>query len=347
LAALRRLGLCYNVRMETVYSEERMGPSGFIPLLVASLAFHFVLLLLAAQYIRFEGNPLPSSDTIVQLVEPVPPSSSSSPAVLFGTQNPDDLNRVPKGKETHLPPIPRSESPGPGLSKSISPPPHLSPPPSQSAPSPKPDAPPKAGGPPVSPPPMQGSPTEAPKSELAEPAAPSSPSGVGPTSPSTPSERIPQLGQEGNGVLAPGSPGLPFARPEELQRLAKLFTDQEAAKTKKNDPITLNTRDLKFYSYGLQVLNKIETVWKYPEEAGRAGIGGEVVVDLMVRRDGSLDDLLLIQSSGYSMLDDEVFRAIHAASPYGRLPTGLVEDPFPMTIHFIYVNHNFFAFRSR
>jgi protein TonB len=134
-----------------------------------------------------------------------------------------------------------------------------------------------------------------------------------------------------------------------LERLAKLFSDQDQAKEGPKDPISVNTQDLKYYSYGLQILNKIETVWKYPEEAGRAGIGGEVVVDMMIGRDGKLADLLLVQSSGYSVLDDEVYRAVRRAAPYAPLPAGLSENPFPMTIHFLYIaqNHYLLPLRTR
>jgi protein TonB len=170
-----------------------------------------------------------------------------------------------------------------------------------------------------------------------------------PSQPAVPPEpsSVPEETSKKHTLPGEGMPGLPFAPQRDLERLAKLFSDQEKAKDSPKDPISVNTQDLKYYSYGLQILNKIETIWKYPQEAGRAGIGGEVVVDMMIGRDGSLADLLLVQSSGYSVLDDEVFRAVRRAAPYAPLPAGLIEDPFPMTIHFLYIAHNHYIYRTR
>ena len=290
--------------------------------------------------VRFSAtHPLPS-ETIVQLVEP---PAKPPPSVLFGTRNPEDLKKLPRGKTTRLPPIPKSENParepsvGPKSPGKSGPPVAASresaavTPPKVSSSSPLPSAetpPEKTEHPDLPLPPVVSSvPRLSPQPEIpAEPPSVSHEASREPGSPST------------------GIPGLPFA---DKERLAKLFSDDVKTKASPKDQISINTRDLKYYSYGLQILNKIETIWKYPEEAGRAGIGGEVVVDMMIARDGRLADLLLVQSSGYSVLDDEVFRAVRRAAPYAPLPIGLVEDPFPMTIHFLYIAHSHYLYRTR
>ncbi|HEY5997406.1 MAG TPA: energy transducer TonB [Candidatus Deferrimicrobiaceae bacterium] len=58
------------------------------------------------------------------------------------------------------------------------------------------------------------------------------------------------------------------------------------------------------------VRRKIELVWVYPLEAAQAGIQGEVTIDFVIERNGSVSSVRLIKSSGYKVLDDEAIRAI-------------------------------------
>lgn len=354
------MSVCYNPTMELLTIDNRIGYRRLTFLLVLSLGLHFFLFFLMERYARFSSAPAPPSETFVRLVDPsVLPSP---PSVLFGTKNLKDLEKLPRGEETKLPPIPHSSQPGmepssgrseipeptivsPSPSVKTAPPPSLSPPPSlpnevqiakipglPTIPTDIPDRPPET------PPPLQDS--SAPNPPISTPQP-------------SPLETLPSLqdlsvlGPQRPSSTRPGLPGLPFVKPKDLERLAKLFTDQNTATKAPNDRISVNTRDLKYYSYGLQVLNKIEAIWRYPKAAGQTGIGGEVVVDMMIRRDGTLDDLVLIQSSGYGILDDEVRRAVRRAAPYSSLPAGLIENPFPMSIHFIYIANSHFVYRSR
>jgi protein TonB len=58
------------------------------------------------------------------------------------------------------------------------------------------------------------------------------------------------------------------------------------------------------------VRRKIELVWVYPLEAAQAGIQGEVTIDFVIERNGSVSSIRLVKSSGYKVLDDEAIRAI-------------------------------------
>jgi protein TonB len=71
---------------------------------------------------------------------------------------------------------------------------------------------------------------------------------------------------------------------------------------------------------------KIELVWVYPMEAAQAGIGGEVTIDFVIERDGSVSSVKLVKSSGYKVLDDEAVRAIRVV---GRERF----HPIPATYH--------------
>ena len=64
----------------------------------------------------------------------------------------------------------------------------------------------------------------------------------------------------------------------------------------------------------------------YPEEARRRRIGGVVVIDVAVRRDGSVEGVHIVQSSHVPMLDAAAERIVRLSQPFEPLPA-TQEDP--------------------
>ncbi|PAV25316.1 energy transducer TonB [Tamilnaduibacter salinus] len=54
----------------------------------------------------------------------------------------------------------------------------------------------------------------------------------------------------------------------------------------------------------------------YPAEARRAGIYGSLRMVVVVRRDGSLEDVEILESSGSRVLDDAAIRIVRMAAPF-------------------------------
>ena len=88
----------------------------------------------------------------------------------------------------------------------------------------------------------------------------------------------------------------------------------------KEDTVDLNTTEFKYLSYFLKLKRQIEAVWNYPELSRIRGEQGELFMVFTIRRDGYLEDINLIDSSGFSRLDDEALRAVRAASPFSPFP---------------------------
>lgn len=58
----------------------------------------------------------------------------------------------------------------------------------------------------------------------------------------------------------------------------------------------------------------------YPAACRRLGEQGRVVIGFVIQRDGRLDDIRVVQSSGYERLDNAARQAVERASPTSPLP---------------------------
>ena len=58
----------------------------------------------------------------------------------------------------------------------------------------------------------------------------------------------------------------------------------------------------------------------YPDEARRKRLAGQLVISVAVRRDGSIEQTRIIQSSGIPLLDSTALRIVRLAEPFPPLP---------------------------
>jgi TonB family protein len=130
-----------------------------------------------------------------------------------------------------------------------------------------------------------------------------------------------------------GPHGLPFVSREEIDQLARLFTDQP----KSTEPYQANTEDLQYLSYIAQIARTLELIWKYPKAAGDLGQQGVTVLRITILDDGSLKAAELTQSSGYALLDGEALRAVKRLAPYPPLPKSWHRSQWDLTISFRYI----------
>ncbi len=100
--------------------------------------------------------------------------------------------------------------------------------------------------------------------------------------------------------------------------------------------ISLDTTESKYISYFKHIRDKIYLVWRYPPEAAAAGISGTVKILFVIARDGSLKDVRVLESSGYSILDKAAINAIIAAAPFGPFPKDWTEKELRIRGRFIY-----------
>ncbi|MEE8448917.1 MAG: TonB family protein [Thermodesulfobacteriota bacterium] len=107
------------------------------------------------------------------------------------------------------------------------------------------------------------------------------------------------------------------------QRLARLRPRKEegtARELPREETVSLNTKQFKYYSYFVKLKHRIENVWNYPYEAQVQGQQGELFMEFSITRNGALERTKLLRSSQYTVLDVEALRAVRVA----------LESPLPL-----------------
>lgn len=101
----------------------------------------------------------------------------------------------------------------------------------------------------------------------------------------------------------------------------------------------LNTRGGKELGlYPDQILTAVRAKWNHliaaPEMAGRKA--GITVLDAAIRKDGSLEDVRVVEPSGDVALDEAAKRSVTDPAPYPRFPADYHEKQLQMRFHFGY-----------
>lgn len=151
----------------------------------------------------------------------------------------------------------------------------------------------------------------------------------------TESSEIPRPVTKPKGTPVPGLDKL-YPSADRLARLEESYRKKYDTEVEEGDTKFLNSDDIKFGSFLRRFESAVYGVWRYPAEAARAGIQGVTPVKITFNRKGEIERIQLLQSSGSRILDDEVFRALHALGPLGGLPKGYNKEQFNLIAFFEY-----------
>ncbi len=112
-------------------------------------------------------------------------------------------------------------------------------------------------------------------------------------------------------------------------RAAQLENDRQAdAKAPRRNRISAATKEYRFASYLQDWTENVERVGNlnYPDEALRANLTGHVRLEVILRPDGSVENIVVRQSSGYQILDDAAKRSVRIAAPYAPFDENIRQD---------------------
>ncbi len=103
---------------------------------------------------------------------------------------------------------------------------------------------------------------------------------------------------------------------------------QAYAKRPKRKWITARTKEHKYAAYMEAWRQKVERVGNlnYPDEARRMNLSGNLLLDVALRPDGSVEEIILRRSSGKKVLDDAAIRIVELAAPFARFPKSIAEE---------------------
>ena len=108
---------------------------------------------------------------------------------------------------------------------------------------------------------------------------------------------------------------------------------QEAAR---EAPIAFNRQDPKVIAYMAGLKRAIDQKWVYPSAALREGREGRLTLELTVLKNGLLETVRVVRSSGSSVLDEEAIRAVKAAAPFKPLPAEMGRERLTIRTSFDY-----------
>lgn len=97
---------------------------------------------------------------------------------------------------------------------------------------------------------------------------------------------------------------------------------EQYAKRPRRKFISANTQEYAYASYMRTWVGRVERIGNlnYPDEARARKIEGQLVMTVAVRRDGTVERMDIIQSSGHALLDDAAQRIVRLSEPFGPLP---------------------------
>lgn len=114
-------------------------------------------------------------------------------------------------------------------------------------------------------------------------------------------------------------------RDAEMARLAAEvhLRSEQYAKRPNRKFVSASTREYAYANYLRAWVDRAERVGNlnYPDEARQRRLGGQVVISVGVRRDGSVESSRVLRSSGSPLLDDAALRIVQLAQPFPALPS--------------------------
>ncbi len=121
-------------------------------------------------------------------------------------------------------------------------------------------------------------------------------------------------------ALGKGMSGPNLMLPDErIAELAKKYEEAEPM-GQSGKALQLNTSELKYQDYLLNIKRKIEFYWEYPVLAIKNNYQGRLRIDFSITKDGTIKDIKVVRSSSYPSLDDAAITALRLSSPFPPLP---------------------------
>ncbi|OIO54184.1 MAG: hypothetical protein COX57_08615 [Alphaproteobacteria bacterium CG_4_10_14_0_2_um_filter_63_37] len=128
-----------------------------------------------------------------------------------------------------------------------------------------------------------------------------------------------------------------LAQIDRENRIARVIDEQH----RRQDTVSINTREFKYASYFSKMKDKVEYVWQYPEAAQRQGLEGRLLIKFSIGRTGELVGVEVLRSSGSDVLDRAAIEALRKGAPYAPLPEEWELDQLNITATFEYIMQMF------
>lgn len=115
----------------------------------------------------------------------------------------------------------------------------------------------------------------------------------------------------------------------------------------KGDTVWLDTEQDLLISFFKRFKDGIYRVWNYPERARLREEQGQCLLRIVVSRQGTIESVELLESSGSYDLDEEALRAVRKGQPYGPLPSAYPHEQLNIMAYFRYSLSKGFKYPGR
>jgi periplasmic protein TonB len=119
-------------------------------------------------------------------------------------------------------------------------------------------------------------------------------------------------------------------------RLESELRSKYRADVDKGDAVWLDMERDILVSFFQRFRNNIYGVWNYPRRAAEAGEEGTSMLKIVINRDGSVQSVQLMETSGSALLDQEAIRAVWRGASYGNLPRAYEDETLTIFAFFQY-----------
>jgi periplasmic protein TonB len=124
--------------------------------------------------------------------------------------------------------------------------------------------------------------------------------------------------------------------PETLAQIESDWRRKYRADIERGDTVWMDTQQDLLISFMRRFRDNIYGVWNYPDAAARRDQQGTCLVRITVDRSGNVTDVILLESSGYRVLDEEAMRAVREGASYGPLPRAYPHEDLKIMAFFQY-----------
>ena len=123
---------------------------------------------------------------------------------------------------------------------------------------------------------------------------------------------------------------------EGMAKLEEGYRKKYGSEVAEGEARFLNTDDITLGSFLRRFESAVYGVWRYPAEAARMGIEGVTPVRITFNRKGEIEKIVLLESSGSKILDNEVLRTLKEVGTIGPLPKAYDKETFNLIAFFHY-----------
>ncbi|MBF0282877.1 MAG: energy transducer TonB [Magnetococcales bacterium] len=123
--------------------------------------------------------------------------------------------------------------------------------------------------------------------------------------------------------------------PAQLRRISAEKEAERYSGTPGKDPgVALSAREDRHAAYLSRLHEQLRNAMRYPESL--KGLSGKVRMTIIISRNGTLESVKLLASSGAEALDQAALASVHNAAPFAPLPDAWKLERIPFTFNLEY-----------